>query len=378
MRQTVIVLDQAHLKKSDDPAGFRAANGTTLDAILALADPELAVAKGLLAPRERVSVLLVPTNDTAPTVIFTGCAPAYSESDVAKLQSGSSAVARGADTFIGQDLQSKVAKQAEAYRMQLVGAINVASQMTTAAPAAASSFAESSLLKSLKAAPRLYDAEEGVPRIFLLAPEALGTTGSYTDARTARAAGFAAANSVRLDLGDAEVSVALAPAGANRDYIDAFLLGSSGNLYGWSGQMPTDLPKPPVTTRNFRGEIKIGTEIFPAQARISLDQAGHLVNSWLEMRSGTKKAIPMTGIATCDSAGNCLIRSDDGGFAHRFDADPDPKSVGTDPSNPFGGMRNFEMTVSGKQLNGRIFDPLISGIKGQDRNDFTFTLNEGI
>src|SRR5438309_3475041 len=249
-RQTVIVVDEASIRRSD-AAGFRTANPGVLEAILAVSDPVQAVESGALEPRERVTLLLAPKDGTQPRAMFTGCAPALSAEDKAKAEAGSSSAQRAKDSFFATGAANRIADQAEEFRTTLLGAVqHIAEGAPEQQGRAAPSFEASSAVRSLKTAARVADPSLGAPRLVLIAPAALRAVPAAADPASARQAGFAAARATRVDLGQSEVAVALAD-GRSRDFVEAFLLGSRGRLISWSSGPPSNLAPAPVAVRSF-------------------------------------------------------------------------------------------------------------------------------
>ncbi|QDX25922.1 hypothetical protein FPZ54_07720 [Sphingomonas suaedae] len=377
-RQTVILIDPSSLVKSTGGSDFSAKNARLRDALLAIADPDVAGDTGNLAPRELVTVFLTSPTGAAPQLIFSGCAPSLTEAERTQLEKNNSTIGKASDTFFGRGTANEIKEQKEGYREALIASLNVASQAKADGGAERDGgFAQSAFVASIRSATRLYDPAGGMARMVLIAPGAIGKAPSYPNPVEARKAGFADAKNAGLDLAGVEVVVAMANSDRTRNYLDAFMLGSGGDLVAFSNGAPSGLPGPPMWRKTYVGTIAIGGETYPAEARIAVDARGNLVNSWLEMRGISKKTVPLSGMATCRGAGKCDLRSDDRGFAHRFYADRSEAAIGSDGSQPFGGMRRFEMAIDQGKLVARVYDPGISQI-GDDPNakDFRFTLSE--
>jgi hypothetical protein len=371
-RQTLLVIDEGSVLRSG-PEEFRSRNPGVIDAVLATADPEKAVGLGALEPRERVSVFVAPADGSAPRLMFSGCAPAVTDEELASAESGQSALKRGSDTFFASGLKAQVEEQASEYRTRLLGAIqHIAESAPAQSPRPAESFDRSPLVRSLQAAVRLGDPQAGVPRIVLLAPSALRSVGRYANGEAARQAGFAAARATNLNLGMAQVEVALASADS-RDFIDAFLLGSRARLESWSSQTPTNLRPAPAAVRNFSGTIQYGPVQFPVRVRLAMDRKGELANSWIEVLNEGSAATPLTGHATCDANGDCLVSGDGSGFSQLWSTKPGGQPE-FGPEVPFSGLRYFEFRVSRGKAAGRVYDPLVDQVGGVP--DLRFEMKE--
>lgn len=373
VRQTAIVLDEQSIARSD-PAQFRARNPGVIDAVMAVADPVQAVDLGALAPRERVSLYVTPADGSAPRLAFTGCAPAISAAELAEVTRGTSTAERYSDTFFASGTADKLRAQAEDFRARLLGAIQRVAQAAPEKPGrAAESFEATAAVRSLKSAARIVDPLAGAPRLVLIAPAALRSTPRQPDPQAARQAGFEAARRAGLDLGMADVAVALVTPGASRDFVEAFLLGSRGRLAGWSSAAPTDLTAPPGSVRNFAGTIQYGPVQFPVRARIGVGRDGTLANSWILVMNEQEAATPLSGSAVCDGNGDCRVTGDGRGFSQLWSPKPGGEPE-FDPALPFSGLRNFELAILRGRATGRVFDPLVDQVG--DRKDLKFEMAE--
>ena len=370
-RQTLIILDQASLARAEDPDAFRERNPSLIPAVVAIADAQSAVASGALAARERVSLYLAPADGGGLRLLFTGCAPALSASELQRLREGSSAVGRVRDDFFASGAADRIEEQAGQYRSQLLGALQrAAAHAPENPPAQAADFAGTTLVRALRATPRLVDPALGLGRVVLIAPRALAAIPRLPDAAVARASGFAAARQLGLNLGLVELHVALAPAADGRDYAQAFFLASGANLVSWSTQGASSLPPPPSVVRAFAGEVQYGDRPYPIELRLNSDPAGLLVNSWLLVRGSRANATPLTGAVAC-AGERCRVTGDDGGFAQAWSTRPGGEPE-FDPDMPFGGLRNVEIVIDGAAGQGRVFDSVVDEIGG--RPDIRFTI----
>jgi hypothetical protein len=372
-RQTAIVIDEQSIVRSQ-PADFRAKNPGVIDAVVAVADPDRAVELGALAPRERVSLLLTPSDGSAPRLIFTGCAPAITAEELANVTRGTSTAERYSDTFFASGTADELKAQAEEFRARLLGAIQRVAQAAPERPGrTAESFETTPTVRSLKSAPRILDPLLGAPRLVLIAPAALRAAPGGGTAEAARTAGFQAAKRVGLDLGMADVAVALVVPTASRDYVDGFLLGSRARLAGWSSGAPSDLTPPPAQVRNFAGTIQYGPVQFPVRVRLGVDREGRLSNSWIVVMNEQEAATPLSGSAVCDRNGDCRVTGDGRGFSQLWSARP-----GGEPEfgaeMPFSGLRYFELQIGRGRASGRVYDPLVDQVGNQ--RDLPFRMTE--
>lgn len=367
LRQTIILIDEASLRRAPDAAALRELNGELVAAVSSFADAAAAVGNGTLAPRERVSLLLAPADGGGARTLFSGCAPALTAEERQRLEAQSG----WKEDFTSSGAEDRIDSMADQYRTGLLGALLRAAQHAPEAPPPApSEFIRTALVRSLRATPRLSDPALGLARIIMVAPAALRSVPAFASVAEARAAGFAAARPLGLNFAQAELNVAIAPRAETRDYAAAFFLGSGGNLASWSTQAPTALQPPPANVQNFAGEVEYGQYRFPIQLRLASTASGALVNSWVVVRGERPTATPLTGTLACGGE-RCRVLSDDGGFAQLWSPDP-----GGEPEFasdlPFGGMRSVEIMIDADRGMGRVFDNAVDEIAG--RRDIRFTL----
>ncbi|HEX8257154.1 MAG TPA: hypothetical protein VF589_05945 [Allosphingosinicella sp.] len=365
----MLVIDEQSIARSD-PAEFRLKNPGVIDAVMAIADPEQAVSLGALAARERVSLYLAPADGSGPRMLFTGCAPAVSSAEQAELARGTSAAERGAGWFFASGTAEQIKAQAEEFRTRLLGAVQRVAQAAAEKPGrVAESFEKTSAIRSLKVASGMADPLLGVPRFILIAPAAMRAAAGESNVEAARKAGFAAAERAGLDLGMADVGVALAPGTASREFIGAFLLGSRGRLVAWSSGAPTDLGPAPHAVRNFSGTIQYGAVQFPVRFRLGIDREGRLSSSWIMVMNEQEAATPVSGSAVCDQDGDCRVTGDGRGFSQLWSPRPGGEpEFGTDI--PFSGLRYFELSIVRGRATGRIYDPLVGRVGDQSHIPF--------
>jgi hypothetical protein len=356
LRHTFILIDQRALAKASSAAEFAKSNGAVRDAVLAFGDPVGAIQSGALDYRERVSILLLPIDGSAAKLLFEGCVPALSPEEMAASRKGSAL----ADFFTGGTQQS-LRNEAEAFRTRIVSGIVLAAREAPGEPRPKTEgLANSSLIESMRTSGRLINAEKGLPRVVLLSN--LGTidlVGADTRAK-ARELGFQQGSEVGLDLGRAGLHIMLMGEGSSplaRDYAESFFLAQHARLLSWGRDMPAKLPSAPVAVSRFTGEAQYPSGPESIQVRLATDRNGALVDSWLILRGAPDRATPLTGQETCEGL-KCTLRSDDGGFAQAWSLSP-----GADPEFnndfPFGGVRDWEIVISGSRLIGRAFDPAV-------------------
>lgn len=367
LRQTVILIDEASLRRAADAAALRELNRELVDAVGVFADASAAVGNGTLAPRERVSLMLAPADGGGARVLFSGCAPALTVEERQRLEGQSG----WGEDFTSSGAEDRIDAMAQQYRTGLLGALLRAGQQAPEAqPPAPSDFTRTALVRSLRATPRLADPALGLARIILLAPAALQSVPTFGTVADARAAGFAAAGQAPLDLAQAEFNIAVAPRAEARDYVAAFLLGSGANLASWSSRAPSALGHVPTQVRTFAGEFLYGGARRPIRLRIASDSGGALVGSWIVIGGARARGVPLAGTIAC-AGERCRVTSDEGGFAQAWSRDPggDPEF---DPQLPFAGLRNVELIIDGNAGQGRVFDPFVDDVGGAPDIRFAF------
>ena len=369
LRQTAILLDESSLRAAEDAQMLRARNRDLIDAVMAVAGAEAAVASGALAPRERVSLYLAPADGSALRLLFSGCAPALSAEERAGLEASSSATS----DFMGSGEEDRIDSHAADYETSILGAIQrAAARAPQNALPRPRTFDASPLVQSLRATPRIGDPSAGISRLVIIAPRSFSAIPAFPGPAQARAAGFALAPQVGLDLSLVEINVALAPGAGQRDFASAFFLASGGQLASWSTRFPTGLSRAPTAVRSFSGEIDYGPARYPIVVRIAHDDTGQLTNSWLLLRGDRQYGIPITGTISC-AGEQCRVRSDQSGFAQVWSAEAGGEPEFR-PGLPFVGLRNIEITFDGPLGEGRVWDPVVDEIAGRERPEFRFRL----
>lgn len=363
LRQTAVVIDDRAVRRVEDPAAFRAANADLFRLVTSLSGAADAVRGGLLAPRERVSVLLAPSDGAAPRLLFSGCVPALSVEELAAARARRGGLGNTGDDLTGGGVSGELASAQEGFDRSLVGTV-ARLGAGPPPPAGNEALAQSSLVRSIKSTGRLVDPAHGLPRLFfvvrpgLFAPSAGGTA--------ARAEGFAAGRAAGLNLGQVEAHV-IGERGrdgdAARETAHAFLLASGALLGSWGGDF-NGLPGAPVRSEAFTGEISYPPTRLPLRMRLAADANGRLVNSWLAMSEGPERlevATPITGRLTCSEPDRCTLTTDAGGLAQVWSDDPDAEAEWS-ADLPLGGLRSLEATQAGARLTGRVFDPGVGQI----------------
>lgn len=297
LRQTIVLIDERAIRPGKG-AAFRTANPVLFDTINALGSAE-GVTTGAMAPRERLSLYVVPHDGGAPQLLFTGCAPGLSREETAAAHARRS----GVGDFIGGDLARELEEADEAYGRRFISFVRMGDRPQPP-PVSAGTFARSSLLASLKSVRQLAREGAGVPRVLIFTDLALFPGDGDVDA--ARVAGFAAAREARLALGGAEV-VLVGPGGTGRgtarQYASAFFLGSQGNLLGWGSGALASLPAAPVSVQTYAGKLRYPADQYPARMIIGRDGSNRLVNSWLIVDTDAEWATPVGGSLACSGEG---------------------------------------------------------------------------
>ena len=363
LRQTVVVIDDRAVRRVENPSEFRTANADLFRLVSSLGGVSDAVRGGLLAPRERVSVLLAPVDGAAPRLLFSGCAPALSAAEFEAARAQRGGVGNFGDDMTGGGIASDLSTAQEQFDNSLVGTV---ARLGGGAPPAAITepLAGSSLVRSLKSTGRLVDPAHGLSRIFVVARRDLFAAAG--DGVAARREGFAAGRAAGLNLGQAEVHVIGERSGngdAARETAHAFLLVSGASLGSWGGDF-NGLPGAPARVETFNGHIAYPPSRVPMSIRLAADAQGRLVNSWLALSEGPDRldvATPITGRMTCAGSDRCTVTSDAGGLAQAWSSDPDAEAEWS-PDLPLGGLRSLEATLTGPRLEGRVFDPGVGQI----------------
>jgi len=365
-RHTYILLDESAYSKTEDPAEFRNLNGGMLDLVLNFADPKRALASGTAAPRERVSIFVLPRTGAVANRIFTGCIPGFSAEEEAAARSENSAVR---DFFTGGRAQ-ELSNDQDGFQTQLIGAIRVAAQSAPGpAEPAAGPVLSAPLVSSLKASGRLINAETGLPRVLIYTDVTNVETADTEEVSEIREQGIAMGEASGIDLGRSEILMVQDNPGSDlqREFFDAFFLMQQGDLQYWGSARVGALDAPATKVERYIGEALYPGAPQTVQIRIGTDANGKLVNSWMILRGRPDRATPMTGQLVCQ-AGKCRIASDGGGFAQAWSPVPGGTPEFLDDI-PFSGLRDFEFSISDGELQGRVFDPAVGQVGLEAGND---------
>lgn len=359
LRHTYFLIDGASISQTSSPAEFVSLNTPLRDAVLAIAGPR-AIQAGVTAPRERVSIFVLPRDGSAASRVFTGCVPGVSPTELSQLRGESSAIGE----FFRGGITQKIENEERSFQTRLVGALQVSAQ-NVEGPAMAQSgqLDETSLISSLKASARMLDGAEGVPRVVLFTDLSRVELPAADSIAEERRAGFEAARKVGLDLALSEMLIIHAgdSASISRNFFDAFLLGQNAQLVHWGDSRVGVLSLAPTRVYRFLGEATYPASNEAIQIRLGVDENGKLVNSWLVLRGRPDRATPLTGQAVCVGPEDCEILSDGGGFAQVWSLEPGGEPE-FDNEAPFGGLRDFEIRIVGEVLEGRVFDPSVDQI----------------
>lgn len=355
LRQTFILVDAKALKKSALATEFAANNAFVRDVVLSFANPGLALNSGATAPRERISILLVPADGSPAQLVFTGCMPGLSADErAAASQSGSSI-----SEFFTGDQFKELDKDTENFLMAVIGGLTAAAKSgIDAVEPQTGALGSTALFSSLRASRGALEIPKGnVGRLIVISDLSAATFESAEDKATPAKQGQDAGYKAGGDFGMSEVMVVQPPNSPlkGKDYLTGFLLAQGGDLTSFSSGKPGAGGRAPVKVRTFDGEAAYPSRTERVTIRIADDGKGNLTSSWLSVQGGTNQPIPMTGQITCATPATCKIVSDDKGFAQAWSPVP-----GGEPEFasdlPFGGMRSFAFEISGNEIKGAVSD----------------------
>lgn len=358
LRQTFILLDANVLKKAEMATDFAERNTFIRDLGLAFANPGLSLASGLSDPRERISILLVPTDGSPAQLVFTGCIPGLSADEETAARAGNS----GFGEFFTGDALSGMAKDADQFQMNAIGGLTSAAKRGVDTPEPQTgAIAASVLFNAIRASRGVLDPPKGTIARYVIVTNL--SAASFENAESSDSphkqgqdAGFKAGG----DFGLSDVMI-VQPEGAapkGKDYLEGYLLAQGGRLVSYSSGKPMAGERAPKTVRYFEGEAAYPGRSERLNLRIADDGKGNLSSSWVTMLGSVNKPIPLTGQISCSSPSICKIVSDDKGFAQAWS----PKRGGEPEfinEMPFAGMRNFSFEIQGKELKGEVSDPMV-------------------
>lgn len=358
LRQTFILLDAKVLKKAEMATDFAERNAFVRDLGLAFTNPALALASGLSDPRERISILVVPTDGSPAQLVFSGCIPGLSTDEEAAARSGNSSLGE----FFTGDALSGMAKDAEQFQISAVGGLTSAAKRGVETPEPQTGqLAATAFFSALRASRGVLEPPKGSIARYVFVTN-LGAANfespesKDTPHKQGQDAGFKAGG----DFGLADVMIVqpegTAPKG--KEFLEGFLLAQGARLVSYSSGKPMAGERAPKAVRLFEGEAAYPGRSERLNLRIADDGKGNLSSSWLTMLGGVNKPIPMTGQISCSSPSICKLTSDDKGFSQAWSPQPggEPEFIN---ELPFAGMRNFAFDIQGKDLKGEVSDPMV-------------------
>lgn len=357
-RQTFILIDAKVLKQATQATEFAESNAFIRDLVKSFADPKQALASGLSAPRERISVLLVPSDGSPAQPLFLGCVPGMSPDEEAAARQNSSSVA---EFFTGDPLK-QLDEDSKNFQLALIRALtNAAKKGTREVEPQLGPLEATPLFAALKASRGVLETPNGMVSRYVIVTDLSGATfGSEESKDTPYKQGQDAGFKAGGDFGLSEV-VIVQPIGTaikGKDFVEGFLLAQGGQLTSYSVGKPTIGGRAPERVLKFEGEAAYPSRTQNIKLQIAGDAKGNLTSSWLTVMGGTNQSIPMSGQISCTSSRMCTIVSDDKGFAQAWS-----NRQSTEPqfSNdlPFGGMRNFKIKIEGNNLKGEVSDPMV-------------------
>ena len=360
LRHTVILVDVSALKDAA-PEEFAARNGPLLKLVQSLAFPDLALQSGASVPRERISLIAASPRTGNHSTVFTGCLPGMSEQEIMKADKGGAF-----DKYMGSDLNSRLAKDREAFQRQIIISLMRMKGLAEQASAASDDqFSSSTLVRLLKPLPPPATDDSAIRRVFVYTDIGRTTPKIEGDIAAVRTAAFEQAKKTSLHLGLSEISIVGSEGGAQlglaEDYFRAFLLGSQGQLKDVGGFSPNGASPAPVSLSLYRGTLKVTGHEMPMTLRLAADSRGRLVGSWISYTASSGiRATPLTGDFICTAERDCLLKSSpEGGLGQlwRLSGGEEPEAR---EDAPFGGLRFLEATEKPSGMEGKISDPVIS------------------
>jgi hypothetical protein len=357
LRQTVVLIDERAIVPGVG-AAFRTENPALFEAVSALSG-QAAVTSGTMAPRERLTLYLIPADGGSPRLVFTGCEPGLSAEETAAARGNRSALG----DFVGGDLAGELEDAGEAHNRTFITSFVRLGDRPAPPSIVPGSFAHGSLVSSLRSVRQLAREGAGAPR-YLIFTDLAAFPANAADPEAARRAGFTDASTARIALGGAEVVLIGKDAAGDlaRNYAQAFFLGSQGNLLGWGSGALGSLPAAPVSVRTYAGELRYPVDRYPARLIIGRDSANRLVNSWLIVNSDAEWATPIGGSLSC-TADACDLIQDRSGLAQQWSTSTD--SVADFSANlPLSGMRGLRARITPETATGEVFDPEVTSFDG--------------
>jgi hypothetical protein len=361
-RQTIIVLDDALLygepneqpdKRND--LWRRFLGNLVLSATASMAQN--------FQPRERVTVAIARRDGAGLKPVFAGCLPFYSDDEKKKIKQAAGRM-NGLHEFFGWGPIRDADKAMDLYRIRFVAALHDALQPAFLSPSNTSrggaDLGSNGFIASLKGG-ALLNLAHGIPRVVLVSDMARFLGGFPADRAKARALALKKAAAADLNLRGAELYVV--GASANRmahDALEMFFLASHGELAGIGPVTASPQFAPaPARVACYQGLAQYPGDRYPIKLRLSTDDNGAAVNSWIAVQQTREQFSPVHGVLTCQPNQACIFTGDDV-FAQVWNAN---RSASADPvfdqDMPFGGARTLKFSLGGNSIRGTISDTVL-------------------
>lgn len=354
-RHSFVVIDSTAMKPAKSPDQFKAENGFVRELLLSIVAPGRGLPSGMITPRERVSIIVLPTDGSAGELVFSGCAPGLNADEQAKVRSETG----GFDQFVSGDPLNEVAEDGGEFTAAFLSALFAsAGRLEEDTKGRRGSFAQSTVIQSLDASQQLLEpAKDTARRVFLVSDLSRFKFEDPEAEASAKAQGVLAAKTVGATLRFSEIYLIQPPGSplSGKEFLNGFILGQGATLAYFGSSTPSVSTRPPVQSFAFAGRVEYDEGPESVQIVVARDDRNNLVYSYFALLGSNASVTPMTGTMVCASEEDCKILSDDGGFAQAWKT-----SQGAEPSfsieMPLAGARDFEMSIEGESLKGEIRD----------------------
>lgn len=354
-RHSFVVVDSTAMKPSSSPDEFRTQNGFIRELLLSVVAPDRGLSSGMVAPRERVSLIILPTDGSAGRLIFTGCVPGLTVDEQTKVLENTS----GWKKWTSGDPLTEVTNAGSKFTESLLSAMfSAAGELEGAPKSAKGTFKSSALLQSLAASQQLLEPAKGAARrVFLVSDLSRFQYDDPESTQSAKSRGIAAARQAGEVLRFSEVYLVQPPGSAlkEKDYLGGFILGQGAKLAYFGSSVPSVATRSPVQSSEFAGRVEYAAGPESVQIVVARDDRNNLVYSFFALLGSNASVTPMFGTMICEADDDCKIISDKSGFAQTW-----KQSSGGNPEfnaeMPLAGARDFEFTIKGEIMKGEIKD----------------------
>lgn len=360
LRETFLILDPKVIVKTESATETAAKNSWIRDLFVDIADPVKSLASGFSVANEKVTVVVLSSDGSSGTRVFTGCIPG-----AASAENGQKSAV---DEFFTGSSENKLKEQQDNFRTRLIGGLQgAASKGEEGMSRHSGSLSQSKVFESLRNSRGIFEGGKAVRRFVIVTDLGGIDTPDGAIEQNVKAGAFAAGvaegynSAFDFGLGYVHLVQPQESSLPNRSYLEGFFLAQSAELLSLAkGKVGSGSPVP-ETVKEFKGSAMYPSGAHPLVIRLGHGPKGELVSAWLTLQGDKPQALPMIGNWACHSKYECEYSSRNGKFSQSWSVAPGGEPE-FDNDMPFGGMRDFKFNLQNDSLRGKVSDILVGDV----------------